>query len=306
MELSTPSAKRVNLNSSPGSIPNSILNSLTPQKPRDARSNSRHASTDEGPEVWEISVWDPTPLSLGLFHHFSPVHCAIYFLMFPLANSASNTLYSGGSAGTPLPSKLKSYLTILVIQGLLSLQIGKLISSFSQQAIDKALIQKEVFHEYDTKYVHPRTSTIRRDVGIQCSDDHFEAMVQVYTPTYNKQGYTIRPNPSYSPYTVVDPSGAGYGGLAKSPMPERPIKREMFGSTTTHTPRTRLFSDVGSASVSSRRETPLVDKPIKSEYTSRSTATPTAAPPLTRDTYLAQGVRERKLREEAEAASATA
>ncbi|KAI5808775.1 hypothetical protein DFH27DRAFT_509807 [Peziza echinospora] len=244
VELSTPSAKRVNLNSSPGNLPSTILNSLTPQKPRDT--GSRNAPTDEGPEVWEISVWDPTPLSLGLFHHFSPVHCAIYFLMFPLASSVSSTLSGTTSSASSSTSKITSYLTVFIIQTLLSLQLGKLISSFTQQAIDKALIQKEVFHEYDTKYVHPRTSTIKRDVGIQCSDDHFEAMVQVYTPTYNRLGYTIRPNPSYSPYTVVDASGAAYGGLAKSPIPERPVKREAGGFGTGTTPRARLFSDVGS------------------------------------------------------------
>lgn len=55
----------------------------------------------------------------------------------------------------------------LLIQMLLTAQLWLTASRFEQQAKDKAIVQKEVFHEYDTKFVQPRIHPTVRDVGTQ-------------------------------------------------------------------------------------------------------------------------------------------
>ena len=169
-----------------------------------ARENAEARSNpDAARDVWQIAVWDPTPISLRMFCLFSPGHILVYWLFLPAASS------------DPRPST--TVMTTIVLAGLLSAQLLLLQSSFLQQSKDETTIHREVMNEYDTKYVHPRTQPQMRDVGTQyCNPEmntdgtpQFENendSVDVYAPTFiiNRRFHT-RPNPNYAKHT--DPSG---------------------------------------------------------------------------------------------------
>lgn len=112
----------------------------------------------------------------------------------------------------PRPST--TIMTAFVLALLLSLQLSLLQTHFSQQSKDAALISKEVLHEYDTKYVRPRTQPLYRDVGTQFSErasygsgrDEQYNTVETHTPmVVINRGFQTNPNPNYTKYT--DPDG---------------------------------------------------------------------------------------------------
>lgn len=157
------------------------------------------AHPDPQRDVWELAVWDPLPICLRLFCYFSPGHVVIYWLFLPTA------------IADPRPSM--TIVTAIVVALLLSVQLSTLQSSFSQQSKDSALISKEVLHEYDTKFVHPRTQPLYRDVGTQYSEqashsitrDEKYNFVETHTPmVVINRGFRTNPNPNYSKYTDPD------------------------------------------------------------------------------------------------------
>ncbi len=197
---STPSAHRVRVDSSPlSSSPLRFLSTVLAGENAEARSHP-----DAARDVWEVAVWDPTPVSLRMFCLFSPGHVVLYWLFLPTAVS------------DPRPST--TVVTAMVLAVLLSVQLWLLQSSFSQQSKDSAVIHKEVMNEYDTKYVHPRTQPLMRDVGTQFSDSETSGhglpqyedednSVDVYAPTFIiNRGFQTRPNPNYVKH--VDPPGS--------------------------------------------------------------------------------------------------
>lgn len=202
---STPSAHRVRVDSSPiASSPLRFLSNMLGGENAEARSHP-----DATKDVWEIAVWDPTPISLRMFCLFSPGHILVYWLFLPTAIS------------NPRPST--TIIITMVLAGLLSAQMLLLQSSFSQQSKDASVIHKEVMNEYDTKYVHPRTQPQMRNVGTQyCnSETSTEGVpqyedendsVDIYVPTFiiNK-GFHIRPNPNYA--KRLDPDGSAWGSM---------------------------------------------------------------------------------------------
>ncbi|KAI5854293.1 hypothetical protein BZA05DRAFT_393769 [Tricharina praecox] len=202
VEPKTPSARRVPVDSSPvANSPLRILGNIIEPFRNDAASR---AHPDESRDVWEVGVWDPSPLSLHILAFLSPVHVAIYFLALPITSHPTGGL--GGST-----SSAAVYFTVLLTQILLSLQIIFLKSWFVQQAWDQKVISKEVMHEYDAKYVHPRLNVIKRDVAVQCTlstqtDSGNEPEVSVYTPQFNRSGFKIYANPNYSDLTVQTPA----------------------------------------------------------------------------------------------------
>ncbi|KAF8430284.1 hypothetical protein EV426DRAFT_556602 [Tirmania nivea] len=243
IEPSTPNARRVPVNSSPSASQLTTL--LSPSK-------GRHRGYTSATDVWEVSVWDPTPISLRIFSLFSPAHCAIYFLMLPITIS-SNHLFANSAGGTT------TYLTALFIEALLSLQLGWLTSSFTQQMKDRAVVHKEVLREYDSKYVHPRLSILKRDVATQSMDDHFEASVEVYTPQFNRQGFVTHANPNYSEHTKNFPY-SDTSGYAATPQIENQLRREQ----NQHYNTGRLFNRFKQVEKEKEEETPT-----KSEWASR-------------------------------------
>ncbi|KAF7509617.1 hypothetical protein GJ744_007655 [Endocarpon pusillum] len=193
---STPSAYRVRVDSSPiSSSPLRFLSNIL-----GADSAQSRAHPDPQRDVWELALWDPLPVCLRLFCYFSPGHVLIYCLFLPTA------------IADPRPSM--TIVTAIAVSVLLSVQLSTLQSSFSQQTKDSALISKELLHEYDTKFVHPRTQPLYRDVGTQFTEqashsahrDEKYNFVEVHTPRFViNRGFKINPNPNYSKHT--DPDG---------------------------------------------------------------------------------------------------
>lgn len=97
-------------------------------------------------EYWELRVWDPSKFSTYLFISFSPLNL-IYL--------RSNT-----------PSTITNFLLSLLNSFLLHYLI---IFKFTQQAKDKKTLYEETMNEYQSKFVNPRLSTIRRSVGIDAT-----------------------------------------------------------------------------------------------------------------------------------------
>lgn len=192
----TPSAQRVRVDSSP--MTSSPLRYLTNAiSPGSAESR---AHPDAHRDVWELAIWDPLPICVRIFTLFSPGHVLVYWLFLPTQLS------------DPRPSV--TIVTSIFLTTLLSIQLSFLCSSFTQQAKDSTLVHKEVLKEYNTKYVHPRTQPLMRDVGTQFStadvtelgSDSKYNKVDTYTPTFIiKRGFKTSPNPNYVKY--VDPEG---------------------------------------------------------------------------------------------------
>ena len=151
------------------------------------------AHPDSQKDVWELSVWDPTPICLKMFCLFSPGHILVYWLFLPTRPT------------DPRPSVTVA--TTIALATLLSFQLSVLQRNFSQQIRDTMLVHKEVFHEYDTKFVHPRTHPVMRDVGTQFSEeqDSFDGVDEYSPVTVVNRGFKTNPNPNYVGH--VDPDG---------------------------------------------------------------------------------------------------
>lgn len=212
---STPSARRVRVDSSPvSSSPLRYLSSVL-----GASADSR-AHPDPTKDVWEISIWDPTTLCLRMFCYFSPGHVLIYWLLLPTSSKDSR----------PVTSVVLTIALILV----LSFQLHFLQSNFSQQSKDTSLIHKEVLNEYDVKYVHPRTHVLARDTGIQCeylgSKIGVSSEVDTYQPvTIINKTFQTNPNQNYVKH--YDPDA--------TPLRKRPSDYAQSRESRTTTPTLR-------------------------------------------------------------------
>lgn len=187
----TPSAQRVRVQSTPmSSSPLRILTDIMSNESAESR-----AHPDRSRDVWELSVWDPLPMSLQMFCLFSPGHVLVYWMFLPLA-----TLDARPSV---------TIFNCLVLQAILSAQLLLLQSKYTQQNKDTAIIQKEVMHEYDTKFVHPRLYPSVRDACTQISQDETgnnQEFAAIGTPTtLLRRGFKTNPNPNYTKY--YDPDG---------------------------------------------------------------------------------------------------
>ncbi|KAL6239251.1 hypothetical protein BDW75DRAFT_154713 [Aspergillus navahoensis] len=202
----TPSAHRVRVDSTPTTA--SPLRYLANALSWSAESR---AHPDAERDVWEVAVWDPLPICLRLFCLFSPGHVLIYWLFLPTQLS------------DPRPSV--TIVTTLVMTTLLSVQMSFLSSFFQRQAKDSQIVHKEVMREYDTKYVHPRTQPLMREVGTQFSspDGIFEKYnkVETYTPAVViNRGFKTSPNPNYVRH--IDPEGNTSRNSSFASTPSRP------------------------------------------------------------------------------------
>ena len=223
------------------------------------------AYQDPTREVWELAVWDPLPLCLRIFCFFSPGHVLVYWLFLPTSPHDSH------------PST--TILTTIGLSCLLSVQLSLLHNNFSQQSKDAAVLQKEVMHEYDIKYVHPITHPLMRDVGIQFKgvdgvDGGAKNCVDIYNPdiVVNK-GFRTRPNAGYINHldpgsakqreahqkhpsgNLVEPTSQSfsYGGDISSPIQQKSAWQQPdFGKVPIVG-----FGDGGSLGVYSHAQSPL-------------------------------------------------
>lgn len=226
MVPSTPSAKRVRVDSSPvSSSPLRFLSSILGTETAEMR-----AHPDPTRDVWEVAVWDPLPVSLRLFCYFSPGHVLIYWLFLPTLSS------------DPRPSV--TVVTAMFLALLLSAQLTALQASYSTQIKDTAFISKEVLHEYDTKYVRPRTQPLYRDVGTQFSEqasysstrDTQYNKVEVYSPmVVINRGFNTKANPNYTQHTDPDSVAAGSNNVRHrmtTPDVRSTVQKPQTASTT--------------------------------------------------------------------------
>ncbi|KXX75130.1 Nuclear rim protein 1 [Madurella mycetomatis] len=205
----TPSAQRVRVDSSPASsTPVRLIQTVL--RPETAE---QRAHPDKTRDVWEMRVWDPYPATLRMFCLFSPGHVLIHMLFLPLP---------------PLdPRPSVTVFKCLVLQAILSAQLLLMHSRFSQQSKDTAIIQKEVMHEYDVKYVHPQLHPVVREVATQVSisDGRIDQeAVMVGTPaTVVRRAFQTHPNPNYAKHFDPD-AGQPPQRTTMSPSPFTPTK----------------------------------------------------------------------------------
>lgn len=259
---STPSAYRVRVDSSPlSSSPLRFLSSILTGLGTEARLHP-----DAERDVWELAVWDPKPFCLKMFCYLSPGHALVYWFFLPAAPE------------DPRPSV--TVMTTIVLVTLLSVQLILFQLFFLQQMKDTGIIHKEVLHEYDIKFVHPRTRTKMRDVGTQLSMSDANAQnllqgmgdngsVDTYTPTtILKKGFRIHPNPAYAKLIDPDPPlqrmQASRNVPILAPLYETPIHQRETSSPVRPSPairpvhsRSMRMGDGGSLGVYSHVQSPL-------------------------------------------------
>lgn len=216
---STPSAHRVRVDSSPAS--SSPLRFLTDILASDSAESRAHP--DKTRDVWEISVWDPLPVSLYFLVYFSPVHVVVYMLFLPLV---------------PLdPRPSVTVFNCLLLQVITSAQLYLLESRYSQQSKDTSIIQREVLHEYDTKFVHPRLHPVVREVATQVTigEQGLEQEIfEVGTPTtLLRRGFQTHPNQNYAKYYDPDYNGPPKASNAMNPSLFTPATKPRYTDSFT-------------------------------------------------------------------------
>ncbi|KAL2153057.1 hypothetical protein VTH82DRAFT_4212 [Thermothelomyces myriococcoides] len=236
----TPSAQRVRVDSPPASsTPLRLIQEVL--RPETAE---QRAHPDKTRDVWEMKVWDPYPATLRMFCLFSPGHILIHMLFLPLPNL------------DPRPSV--TVFKCFLLQVILSAQLLLLHSRFSQQSKDTAIIHKEVMHEYDVKYVHPRLHPVVREVATQVSisDGKIdEEDIKVGTPaTVIRRSFQTHPNPSYARYVNPDAGQSTPTRPAMSPQVRPATPSNPFAPSAR--PRTSVLSSFA-AQVQQQRQSSL-------------------------------------------------
>lgn len=190
---------------------------------------------DPSRDVWELKVWDPTPLCLQTFCLFSPGHILVYWLFLPL------------DALDPRPSV--TVVKTLLLTALLSVQLSVFHRYFSQQLKDSTIIHQQVQKEHDIKFVRPTIYKPVRDTGTQTvplgkSHQSFQEVL-IYTPkTYVNRGFQTNPNPTYSQHYDPDGSDSANGckrsyRAATSPTFETPSMNGSVGGPSPFAPSVR-------------------------------------------------------------------
>jgi hypothetical protein len=216
---STPSAHRVKVDSSPAaSSPLRFLADILASESAESR-----AHPDKTRDVWEVSVWDPLPVSLHFLLFFSPGHLVVYLLFLPLASL------------DPRPSV--TVFNCLFLQVIMTAQLWLVNSRYTQQIKDTAIIHKEVMHEYDAKFVHPHVHPLVREVGTQVDmgeQGANEEEVELGTPAVLlKRGFQTHPNPNYAKYYDPDYSGQAHTKNTMSPSIFTPSQKPRYSDSFT-------------------------------------------------------------------------
>lgn len=241
------SVQRVRVQSSPAaSSPLRFLTDLVSSESADTR-----AHPDRTRDVWELQVWDPLPVSLSISCWFGPGHILISMMFLPVTQSDWPSIVA---------------FKWLVLQGIISFQMYLLQSKFSQQNKDTSVIQKEVLHEYDTKFVHPRLYPMVRDASTQISQDdegNDQEYVGVGTPTtVLRRGFKANPNPNYAKH--IDPEGALFRPNMRTDSPgffTPPVSRhtDVMASGSAARPSAMRQSTSGFSNSVARTNSPMVN-----------------------------------------------
>lgn len=223
----TPSARRVRVDSSPASgSPMSFVRNLV------QNNAAARAHPMAGRDVWEVAVWDPNPLCLELFCLFNPLHVVLYYLDLPVTQL------------DPTPS-VRVAKTVLIGAGI-SFVLWWQRAAFLQRDEDNSLIKRQVFHEYDSKFVHPSMQKPCRDVGIQTisknskrdssvgvkgSSHDLASEVVTYTPTtIINRVFRTNPNSSYA--AQYDPDNLASATVPRPSQSTPSLRREYTSAST--------------------------------------------------------------------------
>lgn len=97
-------------------------------------------------EMWELSVWVPSKFRLALASTLSPVLLAILYTL------------------TELP-----YWKVLLVALGFSASLQYLSTKFAVLVQDKQVLYQEMFEEYNSKFVKPKTNILKKDVVIDAT-----------------------------------------------------------------------------------------------------------------------------------------
>ncbi|KEP53489.1 putative transmembrane protein [Rhizoctonia solani 123E] len=98
---------------------------------------------DAGHNIQQLDMWNPGELELALFSVYSPAHALLWMIF------SSHTWF-----------------VALILMVAISGQIFVLTRSYEGLIKDRRIIQGEVMHEYNEKFVHPRVMPVRKDACV--------------------------------------------------------------------------------------------------------------------------------------------
>ncbi|KAG7191979.1 Nuclear rim protein 1 [Scheffersomyces spartinae] len=159
-EPHTPSVKRFTLidNYSLGqmlwdTIKSKVFGKKPSTKPKDVDDRDRDNDVIYK-DIWQLQVWQPSKFNLYLLMSLNPLVNLINILLTEL-------------------SFVKLLVTNLAVTG----SMYYLISKFLVLLQDKQILYQEMFQEYQTKYVVPRTTTLKKDVLIDATTGPYYSTV---------------------------------------------------------------------------------------------------------------------------------
>jgi Protein of unknown function (DUF2418) len=148
-------------------------------------------------QVWQLSIWDPSTFSLNTFWYtrrntfnsswFSPLHLLIIEYLSQTSLFAAICILTLNT------------IQVLPIPDLLT-QLSLLISFATTQQKDKTTLYTQVLSEYDTKFIEPRISVKKRDIGTSTPTFNTPestplqgdtGTVEARTPTYGATGASL-------------------------------------------------------------------------------------------------------------------
>ncbi|KAF8709476.1 AAA domain, partial [Rhizoctonia solani] len=104
---------------------------------------SRKATGKSAANVQQLDVWNPGELELSVFTIYSPAHALLWMIF------SSHTWF-----------------VALILMAFISGQIFVLTRSYEGLLKDRRILQGEVMHEYNEKFVYPRVMPVRKDACV--------------------------------------------------------------------------------------------------------------------------------------------
>ncbi|KAF8760213.1 AAA domain [Rhizoctonia solani] len=104
---------------------------------------SRKATGKSAANVQQLDVWNPGELELSIFTIYSPAHALLWMIF------SSHTWF-----------------VALILMAFISGQIFVLTRSYEGLLKDRRILQGEVMHEYNEKFVYPRVMPVRKDACV--------------------------------------------------------------------------------------------------------------------------------------------
>ncbi|KAG9091622.1 hypothetical protein FS749_016407 [Ceratobasidium sp. UAMH 11750] len=105
--------------------------------------NGRRTLQDDSHAVQQLDVWEPDELKMALFSVYSPAHALLWMIF---------------SSGT--------WFIALILMAVISFQIYGLSQSYEGLLKDRRILNAEVMHEYNEKFVYPRIIPVRKDACV--------------------------------------------------------------------------------------------------------------------------------------------